>query len=200
MEVSVRYILNVFWKVHFSGWVPLPCFGKPWNAALMVWWSKSDVISNVKILIRPIRVLMASAGGPHRAVPRREGMRLEWLWSPLWVWAENAGYLGNFCNRSGMIMTTTWLRLCSGKGSKRQRGSGPSSSCRLSLCLAGCWLSLLGSTDIERECFCSLFPSNLGNSALHYSLLSLPWCALHVKAPGSGCVFDLMDPKGKVNM
>lgn len=114
MEVSVRYILNVFWKIHFSGWVPLPCFGKPWNPALMVWWSESDVISNVKILIRPIRVLMARAGRPHRAVARREGMCLEWFWSPLWVWDWECRLPGEFLqqkeNHYDNFMVETVLR------------------------------------------------------------------------------------------
>lgn len=66
MEASVRFMLNVFWKVHFSGWLSLPCFGKPWNPALLV----SPVMSKS---FRPRRVLMARAVGAHRAAPRREG-------------------------------------------------------------------------------------------------------------------------------
>lgn len=60
MEFSVRFMLNVCWKIHFSGWVSVPYFGTPWNPVLVVRWSKSDVISNVRIITRPRRVLMAS--------------------------------------------------------------------------------------------------------------------------------------------
>lgn len=106
----------------------------------------------------------------------------------LWVWPlasrgpENAepAHLGDFCSRStclGIFLTTSWFRLHSGKGFKRQRSPGPSWSCHPVggstgiLCLAGCWLSLLGSTADEREYFCSLSPSNL--------LITQHWISAH---------------------
>lgn len=116
---------------------------------------------------------------------------------------ENAepGYLGHFCSRTtclGIILTTSWLRLCLEKGSKRQRRPGPS------------W-SLSGSARQAAGCFCLEVHTLKGSIS---ALLSPQTCftqqqttacspfldvLLVWEEPGPSCVFDLTDPKGQVN-